>query len=52
VNAAEFLAMGGYGVYVWGSYIVAALAIAVEITSVRIRLGAARRMQTEDEVRR
>ena len=27
----EFLAMGGYGFYVWGSYGVAALCIAIEI---------------------
>ena len=37
----EFLAMGGYGFYVWTSYIVAAIAIAVEIVSVRARLRAA-----------
>ncbi len=27
----EFFAMGGYGFYVWGSYAVAALCIAIEI---------------------
>jgi heme exporter protein D len=27
----EFLAMGGYGFYVWGSYLVTALLIALEI---------------------
>jgi heme exporter protein D len=27
----EFLAMGGYGFYVWGSYLVAAACIVVEI---------------------
>jgi heme exporter protein D len=27
----EFLAMGGYGFYVWGSYGVAALCIALEL---------------------
>jgi len=27
----EFLAMGGYGFYVWGSYGVAALCICLEI---------------------
>jgi heme exporter protein D len=37
----EFLAMGGYGFYVWTSYIVAAIAIAVEIVAVRARLRAA-----------
>ena len=37
----QFLAMGGYGFYVWTSYIVAAIAIAVEIVAVRARLRAA-----------
>ena len=37
----EFLAMGGYGFYVWTSYIVAAVAIALEIVAVRARLRAA-----------
>jgi heme exporter protein D len=27
----EFLAMGGYGLYVWGSYGVAALCIFIEV---------------------
>jgi heme exporter protein D len=31
----EFLTMGGYGFYVWGSYIVAAVCIAVEIWTLR-----------------
>jgi heme exporter protein D len=31
----EFFAMGGYGFYVWGSYGVAALCIAVEIWTLR-----------------
>jgi heme exporter protein D len=30
-GVSEFLAMGGYGFYVWGSYCVAALCIAIEI---------------------
>ena len=29
-SASEFFAMGGYGVYVWGSYIVAAALMSVE----------------------
>ena len=37
----EFLVMGGYGFYVWTSYAVAAIAIAVEIIAVRARLRAA-----------
>ena len=38
-----FFAMGGYGLYVWGAYGVAALAIALEVMSVRARLRAAKR---------
>jgi heme exporter protein D len=30
-GVSEFLAMGGYGFYVWGSYVVAAVCIAIEI---------------------
>jgi heme exporter protein D len=37
----HFLAMGGYGFYVWTSYIVAAVAIAVEVFAVRARVRAA-----------
>ena len=37
----EFLAMGGYGFYVWTSYVVAAIAVALEIIAVRARLRAA-----------
>ena len=33
----EFAAMGGYGLYVWGSYAVTAIAIAAEIVLVRRR---------------
>ena len=32
-----FLAMGGYGLYVWGSFGVTALVIAVELWSLRSR---------------
>ena len=31
----EFIAMGGYGFYVWGAYLVAAIALVAEILSVR-----------------
>ena len=37
----EFLAMGGYGFYVWGAYGVTALVIVVEILAVRARSRAA-----------
>ena len=33
----DFLAMGGYGLYVWGSFGVTALAIAVELFALRMR---------------
>jgi len=32
-----FLAMGGYGFYVWGSYVVTAVLLAVEMASLRRR---------------
>ena len=31
----DFLAMGGYGFYIWGAYGVSALAIVLEILAVR-----------------
>ena len=36
-SASEFLAMGGYGLYVWGSFGVTALVIAGEIWQVGVR---------------
>ncbi len=30
-SAAEFFAMGGYGLYVWGAYAVTAIGIAAEL---------------------
>lgn len=33
----EFLAMGGYGLYVWTSFGVTALCMAVEVASIRRR---------------
>jgi heme exporter protein CcmD len=44
--------MGGYGFYVWGSYIVAAVAIAIEVVAVRVRLNAARRMSNQEQANR
>lgn len=32
-SASEFLAMGGYALYVWGSYAVTAALIAVEVVA-------------------
>ena len=47
----EFFSMGGYGFYVWGSYIVAVVAIAIEVVAVRAHLNAARRMPGNEELR-
>jgi heme exporter protein D len=52
MSAGDFLAMGGYGFYVWGSYIVAVVAIAIEVAAVRARLNAARRMPGNEELHR
>ena len=40
-SASEFFAMGGYGLYVWGSYAVTMLVIAVELASLAARRRAA-----------
>ena len=37
----EFWQMGGYGLYVWGSYAVTAVLVAVEIVMLRARRRAA-----------
>lgn len=36
-SLADFLAMGGYGLYVWGSFGVTALVLAAELWSLRAR---------------
>ncbi len=36
-SVSEFFAMGGYGVYVWGSFGLTALALAAEVWLVRRR---------------
>jgi heme exporter protein D len=36
-SVSDFLAMGGYGLYVWGSFGLTALAIAFEVAQVRVR---------------
>jgi len=50
----EFLAMGGYGFYVWTAYGVSAVAIAVEIALLRARrrrtLAEARLVDAEPEI--
>jgi len=40
----DFLAMGGYGFYVWGAYLVTAAAVVLEVVTVRSRLRNARRV--------
>ena len=42
MSLAEFISMGGYGFYVWGSYVATAVALAIEIVAVRSRLNSAR----------
>ena len=48
----EFLAMGGYAFYVWGSYGVTALVVIAEVLAVRVRrratLAGARLAATEE----
>ena len=41
-NASEFWAMGGYGLYVWGSYGVTLVVLLAEAVLARQRLQAAR----------
>ncbi|MBA2351199.1 MAG: heme exporter protein CcmD [Burkholderiales bacterium] len=36
-SASEFFAMGGYGLYVWGSYLITTAAIAIELLALRGR---------------
>ncbi len=43
----EFLAMGGYGLYVWGSYAVTAIVIALEIAALIVRHRAAKRAEKQ-----
>jgi len=44
MSLTDFFAMGGYGFYVWGAYLVTAALIVIEIAAVRARLRNARRM--------
>jgi heme exporter protein D len=41
-NLNDFVAMGGYGFYVWGSYLVTALLVVIEAVAVTARLKASR----------
>ena len=40
----EFAAMGGYGLYVWGSFGMCALVLAGELLSLRLRRNALRQL--------
>ncbi len=42
MSLGDFFAMGGYGFYVWGSYAMTVVLIAIEIVAVRARFRAAR----------
>jgi len=42
-SASDFFAMGGYGTYVWGSYIVTAACMAIEPVAVALRHRRSRR---------
>jgi heme exporter protein D len=42
-SASDFFAMGGYGTYVWGSYLVTAACMAIEPVAVALRHRRARR---------
>lgn len=45
----DFVHMGGYGLYVWGSYGVSLLALALEAWLARQRVRAAQRASIDDE---
>jgi len=42
-SASDFFAMGGYGTYVWGAYVVTAVCMAIEPVLVALRHRRARR---------
>ena len=48
-SAADFFAMGGYGLYVWGAYAVTAAFMNAEPVLVAMRHGRARRALVADE---
>jgi heme exporter protein D len=50
-SAADFLAMGGYGFYVWGSFLVTAACIAGEVLFLRARRNEALRVVRAEKVR-
>ena len=44
----DFFAMGGYGLYVWGSYLVALIFVGLELHALRRRRAQARRTIKKD----
>ena len=50
MSFADFIAMGGYGYYVWGAYLASAVVLVIEIAAVRTRLAKARRVASGGEV--
>jgi heme exporter protein D len=50
-SPAEFFAMGGYGLYVWGAYAVTALCLAIEPVMAAMRHRRARRSLAEGAAR-
>lgn len=44
----DFLAMNGYGFYVWSAYGVTALCIVIEVANLRARARAAARLVADD----
>ena len=49
MNWSKFLAMGGYGFYVWGSYITALILLGGEVLSLRRRKRSLRRRVDRDQ---
>jgi heme exporter protein D len=48
-SASDFLAMGGYGLYVWGSFGVTAVVMLLEMWSLSARRKALRDLMTQDD---
>ena len=51
-SASDFFAMGGYGSYVWGAYVVTAVCMAIEPVVVALRHRRVRRELADEEQRR
>ena len=51
-SASDVFAMGGYGTYVWGAYVVTAACMAIEPIVVALRHRRVRRELADEEQRR